>query len=119
MLPNWHLQAIAQFQHTLEKLQASSTSEVWDVVTLKKTFEEAQQVFDSLMQFSQEGLDPSFVSIFQSYVTESHKQMRLLQIDLRFLQASRQSTTTQQRLTQVRQRITILISYSQAMLEKA
>ncbi len=117
MLPNWHLQTIAQFQHILEQLQASSVSEIEDVVTLKKTFEEAQQVFDGLMKFSQEGLDPSLFSIFQSYVTETHKQMRLLQIDLRFLQASRQSTTTQQRLAQVRQRITILISYSQAMLE--
>ena len=53
----------------------------------------------------------------QSYKTEINKQVRLLEVDLMFLQGARQSTTSQSRLKTIEERIDTLIRYCQAITQ--
>ncbi|MEH2390078.1 MAG: heterocyst frequency control protein PatD [Nostoc sp.] len=53
----------------------------------------------------------------QSYQTEISKQLRLLEIDVMFLQGARQASTAQTRLQTISDRLTILIQYCDAILQ--
>ncbi|MDB9310068.1 heterocyst frequency control protein PatD [Aphanizomenon sp. CS-733/32] len=53
----------------------------------------------------------------QSYKTEISKQLRLLEVDMIFLQGAKQSTTLQARLKTIEERINTLIGYSQAITQ--
>ncbi|MDD1415438.1 heterocyst frequency control protein PatD [Dolichospermum sp. ST_con] len=53
----------------------------------------------------------------QSYKTEINKQLRLLEVDMMFLQGARQSTTSQSRLKTIEERIDTLIRYCQAITQ--
>ncbi|MGC9528667.1 MAG: heterocyst frequency control protein PatD [Limnospira sp.] len=111
--------AIADFRQSLETLQATLTSDQPEVEPVTRAFGEVQEQFKTRITTlgDRESDDPHLQSQLQSYITETHKQMRLLGLDLRFLQASRQSATARDRLAQVRDRISILIGYSTALLE--
>ncbi|MDX2097274.1 MAG: heterocyst frequency control protein PatD [Leptolyngbyaceae cyanobacterium bins.59] len=52
----------------------------------------------------------------QSYQVEISKQLRLLAVDLTFLQAARQAGTVQQRQQQMIDRLERLISYCEAVI---
>jgi len=58
----------------------------------------------------------SLSELQQSYLTEMHKQFRLLAMDVTFLQVSRQSTTTEKRLEMIRDRVQTLMRYCDALL---
>ncbi|MFM8007714.1 MAG: heterocyst frequency control protein PatD, partial [Dolichospermum sp.] len=51
-----------------------------------------------------------------SYKTEISKQLRLLEVDIMFLQGARHSTTLQARLKNIEERINTLIRYCQAII---
>jgi len=53
----------------------------------------------------------------QSYQTEMSKQLRLLEIDVMFLQGARQASTAQTRLQTISDRLIILIQYCNAILQ--
>ncbi|MEH2375770.1 heterocyst frequency control protein PatD [Nostoc sp.] len=53
----------------------------------------------------------------QSYQTEMSKQLRLLEIDVMFLQGARQASTAQTRLQTISDRLIILIQYCDAILQ--
>jgi len=53
----------------------------------------------------------------QSYKTEISKQLRLLEVDMMFLQGAKQSTTLQARLKTIEERINTLIGYCQAITQ--
>ena len=53
----------------------------------------------------------------KSYKTEISKQLRLLEVDMMFLQGARQSTTLQSRLKTIEERINTLIRYCQAITQ--
>ncbi|MEH2246030.1 heterocyst frequency control protein PatD [Nostoc sp.] len=53
----------------------------------------------------------------QSYQTEMSKQLRLLEIDVMFLQGARQASTAQTRLQTISDRLTTLIQYCDAILQ--
>lgn len=55
----------------------------------------------------------------QSYKTEISKQLRLLEVDIMFLQAARHSTTLQVRLKNIEERINTLLRYCQAIIQPA
>lgn len=117
MLSQSCCQAIAQFKNTLEQLDTTVQSTPLDQGNLKIGFQQVQQVFKTqIMGITETDFDPPAESKVQSFLTETHKQMRLLELDLKFLQASRQSTTTTTRLNQVSDRLTTLLSYADAML---
>jgi len=53
----------------------------------------------------------------QSYQTEISKQIRLLELDMMFLQSAKQTLTIKSRLESIQQRAEILIRYCQNILE--
>jgi hypothetical protein len=53
----------------------------------------------------------------QSYQTEMSKQLRLLQIDIMFLQGARQASTAKSRVDTLTERLTTLIGYCDAILK--
>ena len=53
----------------------------------------------------------------QSYKTEISKQLRLLEVDMMFLQGAKQLTTSQARLKTIEERIDTLIGYCQAITQ--
>lgn len=63
-------------------------------------------------------LDASETPHEQSYLTEIHKQLRLLGTDVTFLQASRQPATAEARQTAAIARLNTLIGYCGALLQK-
>lgn len=52
-----------------------------------------------------------------SYKTEISKQLRLLEVDIMFLQGARHSTTLQARLKAIEERIDTLLGYCQAIIQ--
>jgi hypothetical protein len=52
----------------------------------------------------------------QSYQTEISKQLRLLEVDVIFLESAKKSTTIQVRLKTIEERLNTLIRYSQSVL---
>ena len=53
----------------------------------------------------------------KSYKTEISKQLRLLEVDMMFLQGAKQLTTLQARLKTIEERIDTLIRYCQAITQ--
>lgn len=118
MLPQFYRDRYQEFSSSLVHLQ-QTVSDPNLVATLGQNFQQVQQLFnDKILSLDNDNLDPAIMSRLLSVLTELNKQMRLLGIDVIFLQASRQSATTQQRLVQIRSRIETLISYCNALLEK-
>ncbi len=116
MLTYLNSQIILQFQHNLESLQSQLKSLEVDPKVIQHQLEQVQQLFEhQIMRLNSEVYSPT-VPKWQSYLTETHKQMRLLVIDCRRLQASRQGKTAQIRQTQMINRLGTLIGYCQAIL---
>lgn len=119
MLTKEFHKAIAQFRQSLEQLQKTMVSDQFNVSQMITAFTQVQRVFeDRIMQLGDHDHEPQLDLPIQSYITETHKQIRLLGLDIKFLKASRNSSTTRDRLAQVRDRISILIGYSTALLEQ-
>lgn len=57
-------------------------------------------------------------SRIQSYKTEISKQLRLLEVDVMFLQGARQATTVKARLDVISDRLNTLIQYCHAILQQ-
>lgn len=53
----------------------------------------------------------------QSYQTEMSKQLRLLEVDVMFLQGAKQSTTIQMRLKNIEERLNTLLRYCTAIID--
>lgn len=106
------------FQQHLEQMQQIAAQAPTDIAKLQDTFAQLQPIFASqIANSSNDHPNTPTFSRYQSYVTEIDKQMRLLAIDLTFLQAARQSATAQTRIAQIVSRLNTLISYCQALLE--
>lgn len=117
MLPQFYRDRYQEFSTALAYLQQSATNATSDPTSLRQNFEHVQKLFhEKILSLDNDNLDPSVGSRVQSFLTELNKQMRLLGIDVMFLQASRQSATKEQRLVQIRSRIETLISYCNALL---
>ena len=86
-------------------------------LTLKARAAALQQFFhEQILSLQMNDLAPALQDWVQSYHVEIDKQLRLLGLDVLFLQAARQSTTTQQRRQQVRDRLDTLQRYCDALL---
>ena len=119
MLTDFYFQIILQFQQSLKRLQTDVESVSVAPQALLPQLQEIQQIFEhQIMTLNPEELNPTILPIWQSYLTEIHKQMRLLAIDLRFLQGSRQRMTAQTRRTQMGDRLATLVGYCDAILAK-
>lgn len=117
MLPPSHLDRIEEFLQAIARLQKTAEpADNLEDASLERTFQEVQQISTSLIlggngDDSNQALAPRI----QSILTEIHRQMRLLQMDVMFLKASRQSATALTRQRIMSDRIKTLIGYCEAL----
>ena len=131
MLPQSYRDRYQNFQQVLEQLQllqrsclpvsgieedrAAANTKI-NPASLKEAFSQVQEIFQhQIATLSADELDPAIAPRVQSYLTEIYKQLQLLEIDVAFLQASRQPATLQARITQIGSRLETLIAYCQAI----
>ncbi|MDH6060821.1 heterocyst frequency control protein PatD [Chrysosporum bergii ANA360D] len=97
----------------LEQLHSHLTATEVNTPQLRKEVACLQQVF------RQEIVPlPDGGSGVQSYRTEISKQLRLLEVDVMFLQGSRQASTAQERIKSISDRLTTIIQYCEAILQQ-
>jgi hypothetical protein len=116
MLPDLYQQCYQEFRQRLEHLQNTPPE---PRASFPEDFHALQQFFQqTILSLDLDALDPGTATQIQSVQIEINKQLRLLGTDIPFLQAARQSATTQQRQTQIRDRITLLLRYCDMLLAK-
>lgn len=118
MLPILHYQRYQKFKQALEQLQQTNCGVQLDTPRLRQNFLEAQQFFQQqIVSLDAGDLDPDTQPRVRSYQTEMSKQLRLVGMDVVFLQAARQEETTKARHHSLGERIQTLISYCDAVLQ--
>ena len=119
MLPITYQEIFQMFSLKLNELQQVATLANPEATSLQSHFLTVQQFFQhSIMTLEDTALEVMDRSRVQAYRTEMNKQMRLLAMDIAFLQAARQAVTAQQRQAQIRDRIARLIDYCKAVLKE-
>ena len=119
MLPEIYRQRYQEFRQILERLQTLISQPEFDHLTLKTDALTVQQFFqDQVRSLDLEAIDAMAGQRSHSFHVEINKQLRLLAMDVMFLQTAKQSTTSQQRLGQVRDRVSTLIRYCNALLQE-
>ncbi len=105
-----------EFKQVLEQLQGAIGSPTTDLAQLRTMVAKLQQVFqDHIATLSGDQADEPEASRLKSLQVEIDKQLRLLGLDINFLQAARQSATAQQRRSQMGDRLTLLTTYYAAL----
>jgi hypothetical protein len=105
------------FRRSLEQFQSVCCQLDGRGSDTRSEFQALQQQFQAILAFDLDSLDPALAANLQAYHTEINKQLRLLSMDVIFLQASRQGQTMQQRQQQMDDRVKLLLKYCQALLE--
>ncbi|OCR00848.1 hypothetical protein BCD67_24290 [Oscillatoriales cyanobacterium USR001] len=119
LFPNRH-QHYQEFKQLLQQSETVAKQDNVDRAAILAAFEEVQQFFTGkIMESESNGLDPPLSSLEQSYLTEMHKQLRLLAMDIKFWQASRMPATAEARKIAISDRIHTLIRYCNTLLQKA
>ena len=111
-----HKKAYQEFLNLLEELSSQLNSS-------DKTI--SQGIWHNLQEFSQQklfsltgdDLDESIVQQWRSLQTEIQREFRLLNTDMLFLGASRQTKTKEVRLQSIRDRITRLVKFTNMEIE--
>ncbi len=112
MLPSSYLSHYSNLRQQFQALLLQS-----DPRTLKTGSAALQKYFQSnVASLDLEEIDPSLEHRVRSLHVELDKQLRLLNTDTTFLQAAKQPETVQQRLGQVRDRLTTMIGYCNILL---
>lgn len=112
-------QRYQELQQALEQLQKTAAQDNLDRTALAAEYQKVQQFFgNQIMRTDSSELDSSETPPEQSYLTEIHKQLRMLGTDVTFLQASRQPATATGRQTAAIARLNTLIGYCGALLQK-
>ena len=115
MLPKEHNQQYQKLSQLLNHLQKNVGER--ELAKILATNQEVQQLFEiQIINLDNSELDPPIASQVQSYLTEIHKQLRLLNVDVTFLQASRNPQTKQTRLANIRDRLDTLKGYCLTIL---
>lgn len=105
-----------EFKRASEQLQGAIGTIPVDPAAMRATFAKLQLIFqDHIATFSGEQCSEPEASRIQSLQVEMDKQIRLLGLDINFLQAARQSATVQQRRSQMGDRLNLLATYSEAL----
>ncbi len=118
MLPNLHRQCYQKFSEVLKQLQQTGDHTPIDPLTLHDSFLEAQKFFQQLIISLDAGdLEVGDESRVRSYQTEISKQLRLLGMDVMFLQAARQEETVKDRQMQLLERLKMLQGYCDRILQ--
>lgn len=117
MIPESYSHSYRKFQQLLEQFKVVCCESSSGGSPIYSAFQSVQQEFQSILDRGLDELDPAQAASIQAYYTEINKQLRLLSVDVMFLQASRQSATSQQRQRQMGDRVERLLQYCEALLE--
>ncbi len=117
MLPKFGHLHYSTFLNQLVSFQNYLNSNKIEENLAKKHFEEAKNYFCfKILPLHLEDNDFHQMQQWQSWQTELHRTLRLLETDLLFWQSSRQPTTRQSRLQIICDRLDTLIRYCQEIL---
>jgi hypothetical protein len=117
-LPVTYRQPYQGLKLGLEDVQATLAEDGLNIIELKLAVASLQSHFQSeIWPVDTSSLEPVVAHQLQSLNVEIDKQFRLLTMDVMFLQAARQATTIEQRQGQIRDRLTTLIRYCNAIFQ--
>lgn len=107
---------LATFITALEKLHTSANQANIDGLSL-------QQEFLAIQQLYQQQLLPTLMAAdsaapLMTYQTEINRSLRLLGVDVTFLQTAKNSITRQKRQVQMQQRLKTLLDFSRGLREQ-
>ena len=119
MLLKFYHQSYQELLLKLVKLQNLVLTEDIDMIAIKTTYEQDQNIFkQQIISVNLDELDCNAIPLLRSAQTEIYKNLRLLGTDLLFLTSSRQEKTTRERLEKVEGKVKELIGYSQGIIEQ-
>lgn len=119
VLPLPYQQGYEAFRQILEQMRPLAVSVAIESMALGACATELQQLFRSqILSLPKGELSLTLQHQVQAYHVEIDKQLRLLSMDVLFLQAARQAATVEQRLGQVRDRLDTLQRYCEALTEQ-
>jgi hypothetical protein len=111
MLPSAQILMWQQLYTHLTNLPTESSSE------LKVSLGETIELFESaLLAQDLDALPDPIAGKMRSYVTESHRLLRLLPIDAMLMAAARTPTTSQSRRQAYQEKLNLLLQYCQAAI---
>ncbi|NJK47468.1 heterocyst frequency control protein PatD [Candidatus Gracilibacteria bacterium] len=117
MLPTSHQNSYQKFLDTLLALREEVELPNFRVTAISEKLQKVQQVFqEEVMLLESDDLPSDLAFRFTSVQTEIHRALRLLGTDMLFLRSSKQVTTSQQRLSVVRDRVNQIVGYCQVIL---
>ncbi len=120
MLPELHRQCYEEFRRKLSNLVEIMKQFELDFTSLGRASQKVQLFFrDQVSALALDELTGRAAQRSHAYRVEMHKQLRLLAVDIMFLQAAKQSATVQQRVVAVRDRLTTLVGYCDALLTES
>lgn len=118
VLPLPYQQSYEAFRQILEQMRPLAVSVAGGGGALGSYARELQQLFrGQILSLPKNELSFMLQHRVQAYHVEIDKQLRLLSMDVLFLQAARQAATVEQRLGQVRDRLDTLQRYCDALTE--
>lgn len=107
---------LQNFQAQLSTLELIVSQAHPDALSLKQHFLVAQQQFQSEILGEMAGIEDDLSERAQPILIEMNRTLRLMGMDIAFLQAARQPLTMQQRQKQLRDRILQLQTFCQGLL---
>ena len=115
MLSKEYNQQYQKLSQLLNQLQQNVTAR--ELEEILATNQEVQKWFETqIINLDNSELDPPIAYQLQFYVTEIHKQFKLLSLDVSFLQASQNPQTKQARLANISYRLETLKGYCLSIL---
>lgn len=114
MLPNHQILLWQQLGDLLSNLPTDSIAE------LKIGLDRAIDFFESeILTQSIDELPEPIAAKLRVYLTESHRLLRLLPMDVMFIAAARTPTTDRQRRQAYRDKLNLLLQYCQATIDNS
>lgn len=105
------------FATQLEQLRSGTIANQLNASQLRQYTTSLRQFFQQqIIPLADEAADSPTQRRVQSYQTEMSKQLRLLEVDVMFLQAARQPSTANVRVDAIVNRLDTLIGYCNAMV---
>ncbi|WP_017294787.1 heterocyst frequency control protein PatD [Geminocystis herdmanii] len=106
MLSKSHQEELLSWIELLKNFDTLFCDDVNNLALLKDKFRGIQTYLDSqIMSIEPTNLDSNIRALFQSWQTETHRYIRLLQTDFLFYQSAKQSSTKLDRISLIQQRL--------------
>jgi hypothetical protein len=116
--PNHYQEPFRDFRQKLEEFSQIADDGTHEL-PLKHWVNELQQIFQGrILSLNLDELKPELEQRVRSIQVEINKQLRLLGMDMMFLQAARQPETLQQRQNQILERVYMLKRYCEMVIEE-